>query len=353
MMTILKSNPTQLTLTELNPATWSNNLAEAGDILTPFQEAENAVDVARGLVTVNDTDTSWGTLLEKIIASSGLSIDTVDSSGELQLRLNLDSKLLNLLPHLSASGKIQYGAVDTTGLTEGDYLVAGAGGSIDTAASQAVVAPLDELITAGEAVNELDVVYRDTADGKWVLANASGTPIRVSDRIGFVVESGGISTDAQGLVRLIGNVSGFVGLTAHLPVYLNTSDGQITQTIPAPVSGGTQIALVVLGTAISSTTILLDGVTTLHYMMRASLADAATLTIQHHADPLPFTRKLKASIDQGAYLDTASIGRWLSGSRDVAVRFDDGSGSNPDTRTTFKNVTGTTIDLTATVTLTF
>jgi hypothetical protein len=51
----------------------------------------------------------------------------------------------------------------------------------------------------------------------------------------------------------------------------------------------------------------------------------------------------------GAHEELCVVGRWSGGTRDVAVCFDDGSGSNGDTRTTFKNVSGDTLDVTCSV----
>jgi len=47
----------------------------------------------------------------------------------------------------------------------------------------------------------------------------------------------------------------------------------------------------------------------------------------------------------------AVVGRWDGGTRDVAVRFDDGASVDADTKTTFKNVSGVTLDLTCEVLL--
>ena len=52
------------------------------------------------------------------------------------------------------------------------------------------------------------------------------------------------------------------------------------------------------------------------------------------------------------YEEPCTVGRDSGGTRDVAVKYTDGSGSNPDTNSTFKNVTGATIDLTCVVELT-
>lgn len=46
------------------------------------------------------------------------------------------------------------------------------------------------------------------------------------------------------------------------------------------------------------------------------------------------------------YDEPGTIGRWSGGTRDFAARYDDGSGSDADTKTTIKNVTGVTQDVT-------
>jgi len=45
------------------------------------------------------------------------------------------------------------------------------------------------------------------------------------------------------------------------------------------------------------------------------------------------------------------VGRWSSGTRDIGVRYDDGSASDADTKTTIKNVSGGSLDITARVTI--
>ena len=46
------------------------------------------------------------------------------------------------------------------------------------------------------------------------------------------------------------------------------------------------------------------------------------------------------------YDEPCVIGRWSGGTRDCAVRYDDGSAGDEDTKTTFKNVTGSSVDMT-------
>ena len=47
--------------------------------------------------------------------------------------------------------------------------------------------------------------------------------------------------------------------------------------------------------------------------------------------------------------EPCAVGRWSGGTRDVGVRYDDGSGSNANTNTTFKNTSGGSLDLTVAV----
>jgi hypothetical protein len=49
------------------------------------------------------------------------------------------------------------------------------------------------------------------------------------------------------------------------------------------------------------------------------------------------------------YDEPCVIGRWSGGTRDMAIRFDDGGAGDPNTKTTFKNVTGGSLDIVAEV----
>jgi hypothetical protein len=51
------------------------------------------------------------------------------------------------------------------------------------------------------------------------------------------------------------------------------------------------------------------------------------------------------------YDEPCALGRWSGGTRDVAIRYDDGAAADADTKTTAKNVTGSTIDMTLIVRL--
>jgi hypothetical protein len=49
------------------------------------------------------------------------------------------------------------------------------------------------------------------------------------------------------------------------------------------------------------------------------------------------------------YDERCVVGRWSGGTRDIAVRFDDGSAGSPNTQTTFKNASGGSLDVVAEV----
>lgn len=51
------------------------------------------------------------------------------------------------------------------------------------------------------------------------------------------------------------------------------------------------------------------------------------------------------------YIEPVAIGRWSGGTRDCAVRYDDEAGANDTTKTSFKNVMGSSVDMTCIVRL--
>ncbi len=51
------------------------------------------------------------------------------------------------------------------------------------------------------------------------------------------------------------------------------------------------------------------------------------------------------------YLEPCVIGRWSGGTRDCAIRYDDGTESDDTIKTTFKNVIGSSVDMTCIVRL--
>jgi hypothetical protein len=86
--------------------------------------------------------------------------------------------------------------------------------------------------TAGEALNQYDIVYCDASTGKYKKAFNNGTAAQ-ADAVGIVTESGGIASDAFGSINLLGSVTnGSWSWTVGDALYLNTTAGQITSTQP-------------------------------------------------------------------------------------------------------------------------
>lgn len=173
---------------------------------------------------------------------------------------------------------------------------------INMARLNSVFAELDASIsggsvtgTAGENLSERDFVYLGT-DGEWYQLDTDATAtVESSSLIGCVAESGGISNNNTGTIKLAGIVSGFSGLTAWDAVYAATTAGSYTQTRPNVSDGGGQIAIIELGFAISTTEILLN-VQPIIYAKRETLADDATLTIEHHEDDQTRGRRVFAYV---------------------------------------------------------
>lgn len=183
------------------------------------------------------------------------------------------------------------------------------------------------------------VMYRKASDNKWYSASNSTTgPVALGSERGFLVADT-VETDSTGIIHTAGLLGGFSGLTAGDPVYLHSSG--YTQTKPTPSSGGAQVALLKLGVAVSTTVINVTP-SAVYVLKRASLADGATLTVEHYDDTAPYVRKAFAYV-AGSPDMPKDIDDWSSSQACILVRYDDGSGSNGSTKTTFKNNTGSTI----------
>lgn len=143
---------------------------------------------------------------------------------------------------------------------------------------------------AGEALSERDIVYLSDSDAKWYKA-ASGSAL--GPYRGMVEESGGITQDSTGTIRLRGVLAGFTGLTAGDPVYAGSTAGGYTQTAPEPSSGGAQVAIAQVGIAASTTSVLVEP-RSVRYARLDSLAAGGTLALTHHEDVLAVGRHARA-----------------------------------------------------------
>ena len=145
-----------------------------------------------------------------------------------------------------------------------------------------------------------------------------------------------------------GIVPGFTGLSIG-EVYGATTAGGYTQTRPVLTDGGAQVAIVVLGFAISATAVLfVPGA--IMYAKRETLADDATLTIEHHSDPQSRERGVAVYVND-TYDEPLYVGSYSGDTEEFGCRFDDGSGSDADTMTTFINRTGASADVVCVVRL--
>lgn len=261
-------------------------------VTTPLEELRDYI--RQGLVIVSSDATHVGTLEEVLLAGTAISLTTQNDGGDETLTI----------------------AVDTTSLA------------------------LDVTGTAGENLSARDMVYLNPSDNKWYQQDndATGT-VAMGVIRGCATEA--ISTDATGTIRRRGKVGGFTGLTPGATLYADSTAGGYTQTKPTASTGGSQVAVSEMGLALSATEAFIrpGG---LRYVKKATLNDTQTLTIEHHADAKAYQRKVTVLIDAGTYDTQALCGEWGTGLSIFENRFDDGSLSDPTTKTHVKNSTGGT-----------
>ncbi|MEL6526499.1 MAG: hypothetical protein AAFQ07_12405, partial [Chloroflexota bacterium] len=246
---------------------------DAGDHTNPFLDARTQLREGQASVSANDTHVKHLQDAIKALSNGLLKVDLVNVNGNEELRIGID-----------ATGIPSGHSIQANGADVPFWGAQGGGGA----------QPIDITITAGENLAERDYVYLDTSSNTWFLIDTDATPVKVGTIRAIVNASGGITSGNTGTVRLIGEISGYTGLTAGAKVYASTTLGGITQTKPTLTAGGNQIAIIELGIATSNTNIMLIGNVPVQYMKRATLADQATLTLQHHADPQAHARRIRA-----------------------------------------------------------
>jgi hypothetical protein len=351
--------------------------ADASDVITPFFDTKAAIDTARERISVSSADTHMKTLDDalqagsnitltkinpsgdekiqiatqgqlkvssadtqhnylnaKLAAGSGLSTEILNPAGNEVLRYLLDSKLVNLLPFLTTAGKLTASGVDSQAAPNGYVLTAnGSGGaSFESAATGAQ--PVDITVTAGEALALRDAVYINPADFKAYKIDVDASPIRCGAIRGIVIEASGIPMNNTGAVRILGQVSGFSSLTAFDDVWASTTAGGITQAKPTLTAGGGQRAIVWLGFAVSATAIMVWPRPAM-FMKRESLANNATLTVEHYVDENAHDRKFRSYVS--TTVAATSFASYGSGNQDVDVqlRGQSGAGGTTDTLAAF------------------
>lgn len=341
-MTAQEKASNQSTISVENEFDDNIDTAEGSDVLTGFLEILSAVNLAKGLMSVTDDDTHWKTLIDAVLAGTGVEVETVNEDGNAQIRFKVDetkaltddneigvsnktldatnsinngalhTNLAALANALLTSGVVPYSKLGTTGLTVGDFLVVGAGGTVSTSPSVLATAPLDDTGTGGEDLVKGDFVYLNRSVNKWFKVDINATPAKLSDRTGIVNETAGILTDATGAIRLTGEVGGYTGLTPGQPVYASETPGGYTQTKPSPILDGDQTVILKFAEAKSATTMVIGTQERRAlYMKRATLADQETLTINHHEDALGYGRTPKA------FVTTTTVGGSLTSYSDA------------------------------------
>lgn len=146
------------------------------------------------------------------------------------------------------------------------------------------------------SVSVRDVVYR--SGSTWTQASNSiafTLTLAMSGKLGFVASVSGSS----GYVIERGPLGGFSGLTPGGRVYVNVTNGSITQTKPSassPSSMASDLVIVAdVGYALTSAIIMVDPKPPV-YTLRSYLIPGDSIAVQHHADALEYTRKVSALV---------------------------------------------------------
>lgn len=293
--------------------------ANATDVTTPLDDLLD--HIKGGLLSVSSNDTHVKTLGEALtISGSGITKSEQNDGDDETLQLALATKLEQLLALLATGGKVPASAIDSTGASNGDVLTAnGSGGASFAASGGGGAEPIDIVVTAGEDLALRDFVYLNESDNEWYKIDVDADPIACGPERGCVIESGGITNGNTGTVRILGAVDGFTGLTAMGRVWASSTAGGYTQTKPEPSLGGSQVAVVPMGRATSTTAILIKPLP-VQYMLADTLANDASLVIKHHIDEQGRERTLKL------YLASESTGSSLtsygSGNQDSNVELE-------------------------------
>jgi hypothetical protein len=169
--------------------------------------------------------------------------------------------------------------------------------------------------TYGETLSARDYVYLKASDSKWYKVDTNATDtVKVSSLRGFAIDAG--DANATGTIRISGPVDGFTSLTAGAAVYASTTAGGYTQTRPAVTDGGDQIAIIIAGYA-NSTTQVIAKPGWVDYAKRSTLANNATLTIEHHDNADTMTRSAFATILTA--VSGSSLTTYANVNKDVGV----------------------------------
>lgn len=296
------TSQTKTSVTINDNAVADGQTIDAADVTVAFDDAQTELQQGWSRVSANDTHVKH--LEDALTAGTGITIATVDDGAD-------ESMTVTLATHnhqdTAGGGQLLADAIDSETATNGYVLTAdGTGGASWASVGGGGAQPIDLTATAGETLALRDMVYLDESSGTWFKLDVDATSsIKAGALRGCVNEAGGIASASTGSVRILGEVSGFTGLTAWTRVYGTTTAGSYTQTRPAVSDGGSQIAIAEMGYAVSTAIIFIDPKPVI-YAKRETLANDGTMTIEHHSDAQ--TRKR----DARAYVGTTVAGSALA-----------------------------------------
>lgn len=148
-----------------------------------------------------------------------------------------------------------------------------------------------ETITAGEALAALDAIYLDDGNlrnggtDRWYKIDTDAVG---SIKVGRVrgIALGAIASGATGQAQTgPGVVAGLSGLTAGQAMYASSTAGAMTQTEPAVPASGTQNTAIIMGHALSATTMRFEPWGDVVFQRRNSaLASGSSITVEHWTD---------------------------------------------------------------------
>lgn len=283
--------------------------ADATDVLLATNDLLENDQAGRLSVTASDTHIKH--LNDALAAGSGIAKAVTNSSGDEALSLSVDTAVVATLTgsqslsnktlvtptiasmananhnhqNSAGGGQLALAALSQSGASSGEVPTwNGSGWTPAPPGGTPAPSPVDvTTIVAGETLAERDFVYLSATGWKKVDIDAS--PVAMGRTRGLVIEAGGIANGVTGAVRIIGEVTGFAGLTANALVFAATTAGGYTQTRPTPSLGGSQVAVVPIGLAVSTSRILLMGPLKMQYRKRANVPHTGALLIEHHDDP--------------------------------------------------------------------
>jgi hypothetical protein len=168
--------------------------------------------------------------------------------------------------------------------------------------------------TAGENIADRDAIFLDPTDNLIYRLDADVATPNVAVIRGFA--DGAALVTAGVTMVLFGVLDGFSSLTPWQAVYADITAGDITQTKPEPVSGGSQLVIAEMGFAISATEVFVAP-KLLRFEMRDAMALNDTLTVMHGADDIGYQRRPLAYFNE--VVTGASIESYASSNQDENV----------------------------------